>query len=66
MCAAGPELQTARLTLRPLRVEDFEPSAAIMADTEAARFIAGPQVRTGAWHLQGFSIFSVIERATGR
>jgi RimJ/RimL family protein N-acetyltransferase len=76
MSARAPELQTARLLLRPLRMEDFEPWADMMSDTEAARFIGGLQVRAvawrgfmtmaGAWHLQGFAMFSVIERATGR
>jgi len=76
MAAAPVELQTARLTLRSLRMEDFEPWAAMMADTEAARFLGGLQVRAvawrgfmtmaGAWQLQGFAMFSVIERATGR
>jgi RimJ/RimL family protein N-acetyltransferase len=47
-----------------------------MADGEASRFIGGPQVRsvawrgllqvTGAWAIQGFSMFSVIEAATDR
>lgn len=70
------ELQTARLILRPLRMADFEPWAAMMTDSEAARFIGGLQVRAvawrgfmtmaGAWDLQGFAMFSVIERSTGR
>src|SRR6202140_1933516 len=76
MNAGSLELHTPRLILRPLRMEDFEPWAAMMADTEAAHFIGGLQVRAvawrgfmtmaGAWHLQGFAMFSVIERATGR
>jgi RimJ/RimL family protein N-acetyltransferase len=47
-----------------------------MADVDAARFIGGQQSRhpawrsfmtmAGAWHLQGFSMFSVIEKASGR
>jgi len=47
-----------------------------MADAEASHFIGGPQPRpvawrglaqvTGAWVLQGFSMFSVIERSSGR
>src|SRR6202140_4998863 len=76
MNAGSLELHTPRLILRPLRMEDFEPWAAMMADTEAAHFIGGLQVRAvawrgfmtmaGAWHLQGFAMFSVIERSTGR
>lgn len=47
-----------------------------MADAEASQFIGGPQARSvawrgllqvaGAWAIQGFSMFSVIEAATGR
>jgi RimJ/RimL family protein N-acetyltransferase len=76
MPTAEPELHTARLILRPVRLQDFEPWAEMMADHEAARFIGGLQVRAvawrgfmtmaGAWHLQGFAMFSVIERASGR
>ena len=53
MHAAEPELRTARLILRPLRMEDFEPWAATMADSEAARFIGGQQVRAVAWRGNG-------------
>lgn len=72
----GPVLQTARLILRPTRAEDLEGWAALMADPEAARFIGGVQPRLGAWRgmmsmagcwsLQGFGMFSLIERSTGR
>jgi len=72
----GPTLETDRLILRPPVLEtDFEPWCAFMADEEAARFIGkvqSPAVvwRTicgvaGSWALQGFSMFSVIEKATG-
>jgi RimJ/RimL family protein N-acetyltransferase len=47
-----------------------------MADPQASRFIGGLQPRSvawrgllqvaGAWAIQGFSMFSVIERASGR
>ena len=69
-------LETARLVLRPIRAEDFEPWAAVMADPEVMRFLGGKQPRAmawrammtmaGAWHLQGFAMFSVIEKASGR
>ena len=72
----GPTLETSRLLLRPPAFDDFEPWAALLADPEAARFIGGAQGRaaawrnlalmTGAWALQGFSNFSVIEKASGR
>ena len=70
------EIQSARLTLRPVRFEDFDGWAALMADPEASRFIGGPQPRSvawrgfmsvaGAWHLTGCSMFSVVEKASGR
>ena len=72
----GPVLHTARLILRPTRAEDLEGWVALMSDPEAARFIGGVQTRLGAcrglmamggcWALQGFGMFSVIERASGR
>ena len=72
----GPVLETARLTLRPPRAEDFEGWLALMSDPDAARFIGGVQPPTGAWRgltgmagswaLLGFGMFSVVERATGR
>jgi len=75
MTDVGPTLETTRLTLRPTRAEDFEGWAALMAD-EASKFIGGPQPRSaawrgfvsvaGAWAIQGYSMFSVIEKASGR
>jgi RimJ/RimL family protein N-acetyltransferase len=69
-------LETPRLVLRPPRLEDLDPWAAMMADERAARFIGGVTPREvtwrgvmtmiGAWHAVGFAMFSVIERATGR
>jgi RimJ/RimL family protein N-acetyltransferase len=69
-------IETERLILRPPIREDFEAYAANMADPEAAHFIGGRQPRAvawrgflslaGAWMLQGFSMFSVIEKASGR
>ncbi len=76
MQAPGPTLETERLILRPTAREDFEPWAAMMADEEVARFIGGLQPRAtawrgfmamaGAWTLDGFAMFSVIEKASGR
>ncbi len=69
-------LETIRLYLRPPRAEDFEPWAALVADTAATEFLGGPQPRAtawrgfmamaGAWSLQGFAMFSVVEKSTGR
>lgn len=70
------KLETERLILRPPQRGDFEAYAANMADEAASRFIGGPQSRAvawrgflqlaGAWDIQGFSMFSVIEKASDR
>jgi RimJ/RimL family protein N-acetyltransferase len=70
------QILTPRLLLRPLEMQDFEAWAMFMADPEATRFLGGAQPRAlawrgfmtvaGAWHMQGFSMFSVVERATQR
>lgn len=72
----GPLLVTPRLILRPPAPEDFDAFAAMCRDAETMRFIGGACERSqawrlwctlaGAWHIRGFSMFSVIERATGR
>jgi RimJ/RimL family protein N-acetyltransferase len=72
----GPVLETPRLTLRPPRAEDFEGWLELMSDPDSARFIGGVQPPNGAWRglaatagswaLQGFGMFSVLERETGR
>ncbi|GAB2575720.1 GNAT family N-acetyltransferase [Dyella jejuensis] len=69
-------IETERLILRPPIAGDFDAYAANMADPEAARFIGGRQSRemawrgfltlAGAWAIQGFAMFSVIEKASGR
>jgi RimJ/RimL family protein N-acetyltransferase len=71
-----PTIETERLTLRPPRLDDFEPWAAFTADPDAARYLGGAQPRAmawrglctiaGAWALYGFGMFSVIEKASGR
>ena len=76
MIAPGPTLETPRLLLRPTAREDLDGFAALMADPESARFIGGVQPRSvvwramsamaGSWALQGFAMFSVVEKATGR
>jgi|APAra7269096979_1048534.scaffolds.fasta_scaffold09103_5 RimJ/RimL family protein N-acetyltransferase len=70
------QLETERLILRPPQAQDFEPWATFIADEQAARYIGGVQPRSiawrsfaaviGAWHLQGFSFFSLIEKSTGQ
>ena len=70
------QLETDRLILRPPRMEDFDAWAAFHADEVATKFIGGVQPRAlawrtlmsmaGAWSMTGVSMFSVIERATGK
>ena len=72
----GPDLETERLLLRPPAAGDFPAWADVMADAEVARFIGGLQGRhmawrsfltmVGAWQVQGFGMFSLIEKASGR
>jgi RimJ/RimL family protein N-acetyltransferase len=69
------ELETPRLLLRVPRREDLDGFAALMAG-ESAHFIGGPAPRlvawrgmatiVGSWHTEGFGMFSVVEKATGR
>jgi RimJ/RimL family protein N-acetyltransferase len=72
----GPTLETRRLILRPTLAEDFEPWVRFGADEEVMRHLGGVHPRTtawrgmiaiaGSWAIQGFSMFSVIEKETGR
>lgn len=69
------QIETERLILRPTTAADFEGWAELMGDAEAARHIGGQQPRAvawrgflsmvGAWHVQGFAMFSVIEKSSG-
>lgn len=71
----GPVLETERLTLRSIAIEDFPRWAEMMADPEASKFLGGVQpaavawrgfmTMAGAWSLTGVSMFSLVERATG-
>lgn len=69
------EVLTERLLLRPPREEDFPAWAGFAADPVAMEFLGGAQPApvawraflsaVGGWHIQGFGIFSAIERETG-
>ena len=69
-------LETPRLVLRVPRADDFDAWAEMMSDEETARFIGGVMPRAiswrglmtviGSWHAQGFAMFSVVEKSTGR
>jgi RimJ/RimL family protein N-acetyltransferase len=71
----GPVLFTERLVLRLPEPLDFDGWADMAADAEAMQFLGGAKgraeawrdfaLRRGAWDVRGFSMFSVIERATG-
>jgi RimJ/RimL family protein N-acetyltransferase len=73
--AVGPTIETARLILRPPIAADFDPWADFMADAESARFVGGVQAKAaawrgfmsmcGAWAIDGFGMFCVVEKATG-
>ncbi|HXZ67175.1 MAG TPA: GNAT family N-acetyltransferase [Alphaproteobacteria bacterium] len=72
----GPTLETARLILRPPAAEDLGAFTAMMADEACARYMGGVMSRqaawrawsavTGAWVINGFSMFSVIEKRSGK
>ncbi|WP_374467716.1 GNAT family N-acetyltransferase [Phenylobacterium sp.] len=76
MTSPTPVLETDRLILRPPTAEDVAPWTEFLADAEAQRFLGGAQppplawrqicTMTGAWTIRGYSMFSVIEKATGR
>lgn len=69
-------IETERLLLRQPGAADLSDWTAFLSDPEVTRFIGGPQdapgawrnlcVFAGAWSVQGYSNFSVIEKATGR
>lgn len=72
----GPTLETPRLLLRPPVQADFDDFAAMAQEAETMRFIGGTAPRdqawrsmailAGSWALLGYSMFSVIEKSTGR
>jgi RimJ/RimL family protein N-acetyltransferase len=76
MIAPGPTLETDRLILRPTAAHDLDGFAELLGDEQASRYIGGRQARSGAWRqlctmagswtLNGFGMFSVIEKAGGR
>lgn len=76
MLPSDIRIETQRLILRPPRIEDFDRYAELLADEDACRYIGGHVPRAaawrkflqmpGAWAVQGFAMFSVIEKASGR
>lgn len=68
-------IETERLILRLPHIDDFERYAELHADEEAARHIGGALLRAsawrkflqmpGAWMVQGYAMFSVVDKASG-
>jgi RimJ/RimL family protein N-acetyltransferase len=71
-----PVLETERLILRCPEAGDLDGLAEMMADPEATRFLGGVVPRmaawrflttiAGSWVIQGYGMFSVVEKASGR
>jgi RimJ/RimL family protein N-acetyltransferase len=71
----GPTIETARLILRPPVDADFDGFCAFHADEATVTYLGGVvspalvwrnmRAMAGAWALDGFSMFSVIEKASG-
>jgi RimJ/RimL family protein N-acetyltransferase len=76
MDPSAPRIETERLLLRLPEAADFDGYAEMMGDEEAARFIGGRLSRAaawrkflqmpGAWTVQGFGMFAVVEKSSGR
>jgi RimJ/RimL family protein N-acetyltransferase len=72
----GPTLETERLILRPPSAADLDAWESFVADPEVTAFLGGPQdraiawrqlcVTAGSWVINGFGMFSVMEKETGR
>ena len=75
---AVPVLETPRLRLRGWQAEDFDAFAAMMADSDVARFLTLDQLPmdratawrsmamlAGHWHLRGCGMFVLEEKASG-
>jgi RimJ/RimL family protein N-acetyltransferase len=72
----APIIETARLILRCPSLDDLDRWAEMMADIDVARFIGGTAPKptvwraimqmVGAWEVTGISMFSVIEKSSGK
>jgi RimJ/RimL family protein N-acetyltransferase len=73
----APILETERLRLRMLQAEDFDQYAVIHMGPEVTRFTSRAQLSRadafrhmaalcGHWHLRGYGMWAVEEKATGR
>lgn len=71
----APVLETPRLLLRLPVLADFDAYAAFAADPVASKHLGGVQSRAqawrmlmataGSWHMHGYSMFTVVDKATG-
>lgn len=69
------QIETQRLILRLPQAQDFDAYAQMLGDEETARYIGGHMLRApawrkflqmpGAWAIQGFGMFSLVEKASG-
>ncbi len=69
-------IETERLLLRLPQLSDFDAYAGMIADEETGRYIGGHLPRAaawrkflqmpGAWMVQGFAMFSIIERSSAQ
>ncbi len=76
MGTSQPSIETERLLLRLPQREDFDRYADMHADEETARHIGGAMPRAaswrkflqmpGAWAMQGYAMFSVVEKSSGK
>ena len=77
MLQMPPILETDRLILRPLELQDFEAYCEFWQNTEVVRFISGTPVpreqswkrllgTAGHWQLLGFGFFAIEEKDSGR
>src|SRR5207342_2245122 len=72
---SGPQIETRRLLLRLPHRDDFDAYAEMLGDEETARYIGGHMTRSaawrkflqmpGAWSMQGFAMFSIVEKSSG-
>ena len=70
-----PTIETERLILRPLGLQDFEPLAEFYA-SDRSSFVGGPEtaewswrtlaIEIGHWTLRGYGRFGVEEKDTGK
>jgi RimJ/RimL family protein N-acetyltransferase len=71
-----PELETPRLRLRALRLEDFDAFAAMWREPAVVRFIGGVPLsreeawsrflrQMGMWYYLGFGVFAMEEKEAG-